>query len=90
MRRLFAAHEDTRRRISGELHDEFGQQLTVLRLRLGELRKEYGGHGNFCSQLASLDAIAKQLDLDAVNNVANMRAPEACPFSSKATPITRH
>ena len=40
LRRLIAAHEDARRLISRELHDEFGQQLSALGLKLGELKKD--------------------------------------------------
>lgn len=39
LRRIVESQEDERRRISRELHDSFGQQLTVLRLGLELLQK---------------------------------------------------
>jgi len=38
-RRLASAHENERRQIARELHDEIGQRLTGLRLSLGALRR---------------------------------------------------
>jgi signal transduction histidine kinase len=38
-RRLASAHEDERRQIARELHDEIGQRLTGLRLSLGAMRR---------------------------------------------------
>lgn len=38
--RLLTAHETERSRISRELHDELGQALTLLKLRLGSMSKE--------------------------------------------------
>jgi PAS domain S-box-containing protein len=62
VRRLFAAQEDERRRISREMHDDFGQQLSALTLKLAALKREYAGDATLGDQLASLGAIVKQLD----------------------------
>jgi len=41
--RLARAHEDERRQIARELHDEIGQRLTGLRLSIGALKQSHGG-----------------------------------------------
>jgi signal transduction histidine kinase len=87
--RLMSAQEEERRKLSRELHDEFGQQLSVLRLKLGELKKEYGGHGNLGSELASLDAIAKQLDVD-VDFIAWQLRPPALDEFGLATALAEY
>jgi signal transduction histidine kinase len=68
LRRLFAAQEDERRRMSRELHDEFGQQLTALSLNLAALKREHGGRARLSRQLASVEAIVTQLG----SNVADL------------------
>jgi signal transduction histidine kinase len=62
--RLFAAQEEERARISRELHDDFGQKVTALRLKLAALHSEHDGSGALGAHLSSLDAIVKQLDGD--------------------------
>jgi PAS domain S-box-containing protein len=63
-RRLLNAQEDERRRISRELHDQLGQQLSALKWRLEALRREHAAQPHLDAQLASLQAIASQLDAD--------------------------
>jgi signal transduction histidine kinase len=41
-RRLSISHEDERRRIARELHDEFGQHLSALAFRLAQLKRDVG------------------------------------------------
>jgi signal transduction histidine kinase len=64
LRRLFAAQEDERRRISREMHDDLGQQVSALRMKIEALKRDSSGHANLGVQLASLEAMVKQLDSD--------------------------
>jgi len=73
LRRIVFAQEDERRRIAREMHDQFGQQLTVLKMKLDALREDCGEHMNLCEQLEALQAIARQLDADVDHMVWEMR-----------------
>lgn len=73
LRRIVFAQEDERRRIAREMHDQFGQQLTVLKMKLDALKEECGEHLNLCEQLEALQAIATQLDADVDYLVWEMR-----------------
>jgi PAS domain S-box-containing protein len=61
-RRLAISQEDERRRIARDLHDEFGQQLSALALRLAELKRDVGRRSALAEQLAALEALTRQLD----------------------------
>ena len=63
-RRLAISQEDERRRIARDLHDECGQQLSALGLRLTHLRQDVDGRSDLGQQLACLEALARQLDRD--------------------------
>ncbi|MEW5945419.1 MAG: ATP-binding protein [bacterium] len=41
-KKIISTQEEERARLSHELHDEIGQQLTALRLEIGLLQREYG------------------------------------------------
>jgi PAS domain S-box-containing protein len=73
LRRIVFAQEDERRRIARELHDQFGQQLTALKLKLDALRENCGEDASLCEQLEALQAIATQLDADIDYLVWEMR-----------------
>jgi PAS domain S-box-containing protein len=63
-RRIAKAQEDEQRRIALELHDQLGQQLSALTMKLTMLKAEHYEESKLYEQLSSLEAIAKQLDLD--------------------------
>ena len=61
LEKLVRAQEDERARIARDLHDEFGQHLTVLRMRLEALKKEIDD-GAQSRRVAELENIAQKLD----------------------------
>ena len=63
LRRLIAAQEDERRRISRELHDAVGQQLSLLAIGLARLRQDRGEQP-FIDEMASIDRIVEGLETD--------------------------
>jgi PAS domain S-box-containing protein len=73
LRRIVFAQEDERRRIAREMHDQFGQQLTALKLKLDALREDCGEDASLREQLEALQAIATQLDADVDYLVWEMR-----------------
>jgi PAS domain S-box-containing protein len=60
--RLVFAQEDERRRIARDMHDEFGEQLTALALRIGLLKKASADRPDLAAQIDALEAIARRLD----------------------------
>jgi signal transduction histidine kinase len=75
LRQLVRTQEEERRRIALEMHDEFGQQLSVLALKLSALRRGRGRRRILDEQLASLELITRQLDTDLELIVSRLRPP---------------
>ncbi|MFL6255424.1 MAG: CheR family methyltransferase [Pyrinomonadaceae bacterium] len=59
---LVTAQEDERRRISRDLHDQLGQQLTAMRLKLAALREACGPDTSMGSQIEEVQALAESID----------------------------
>jgi PAS domain S-box-containing protein len=76
VRRLFAAQEDERGRISRELHDDFGQQVSALALTLAAIQRDHSENADLATQLLSLEAIVNQLGSD-INLIAWQLRPAA-------------
>ncbi len=76
LRRIVFAQEDERRRIAREMHDQLGQQLTALKLKLDALHKDCGEQKKLCAQLEELQAITERLDAD-VGYLARELRPSA-------------
>jgi two-component system CheB/CheR fusion protein len=63
LQKLVGAQEDERKRIARDLHDELGQQLTALRLKLETTRK-LCEEAEICGKIDEIQLIAKQIDAD--------------------------
>jgi PAS domain S-box-containing protein len=62
--RLVFAQEDERRRIARDMHDEFGEHLTALALRIALLKGKCGDRTDLTTEVDALEAIARSLDRD--------------------------
>ena len=62
--RLVFAQEDERRRIARDMHDEFGEHLTALGLRIGRLKKMCADSTDLAREIDALEATARSLDED--------------------------
>ena len=63
LRRIITTQEEERRRIALDLHDQLGQQLTALRLKLESLRNMCDEQ-DLCDKIEETQAVAKQIDAD--------------------------
>ncbi len=73
LRRVIFAQEDERSRIAREMHDQFGQQLTVLKLKLDAVKEDCGEKEELCKQIEALQTLVMQLDADVDHMVWEMR-----------------
>jgi len=70
--RLVFAQEDERRRIAREMHDQFGEQLTALALRI-RLLKDACRDADLAGHVEAIESIAKRLDHDVDQLVWQLR-----------------
>jgi PAS domain S-box-containing protein len=71
--RLVFAQEDERRRIAREMHDQFGEQLTALALRIRALKEACGDREDWRAHVESIEVIAQRLDRDVDTLVWELR-----------------
>ena len=71
--RLVFAQEDERRRIAREMHDQFGEQLTALGLRIRALKDAANGRADLSTKIAALEDVAAQLDRDVDHLIWELR-----------------
>jgi PAS domain S-box-containing protein len=71
--RMVFAQEDERRRIAREMHDQFGEQLTALGLRIRLLKEAAGDRDDLSAQIEALEQVAQQLDRDVDHLVWELR-----------------
>ncbi|HQU83261.1 MAG TPA: PAS domain-containing protein [Pyrinomonadaceae bacterium] len=62
LEKMVNALEDERRRIARDLHDELGQLLTALRLKLENVKNLCTDHRELCDQIDETQLLAKKLD----------------------------
>jgi PAS domain S-box-containing protein len=62
LRQLVRAQEDERRRMSRELHDELGQNVTALGLKLSALKTRDETSEEARAQIAALEQLVRELD----------------------------
>jgi PAS domain S-box-containing protein len=62
--RLVTSQEDERRRIARDLHDQLGQRLTALRLKIASLKDAAGEHEILTPKINRLQEIALRLDAE--------------------------
>jgi PAS domain S-box-containing protein len=62
VRRMLTVQEAERRRIAQDIHDDLGQQMTALRLRLEWLASVLAPHGDLRGALAPVQESAKKVD----------------------------
>jgi PAS domain S-box-containing protein len=71
--RMVFAQEEERRRNSRERHDQFGEQLTALGLRIRLLKEAAADRDDLSAQIAELEKVAHQLDRDVDHLVWELR-----------------
>ena len=62
LRRIVTTQEDERRRIARDIHDQLGQQITALRLKIATVADDNTIGPKFAQQIASLQEGAAKLD----------------------------
>jgi signal transduction histidine kinase len=85
LRRLVTAQEEERRRIARELHDQMGQDLTVLMLGLKMLREAAPGASPIQERVASLQTLATQIGREVRTLALQLRPPALDDLGLAAT-----
>jgi PAS domain S-box-containing protein len=62
MQRIINTQEDERKRISRDLHDHLGQELTALRLRMRLLKDKYGKDDQSFKDISAVEDMLKEID----------------------------
>ncbi|HEY8563160.1 MAG TPA: PAS domain S-box protein [Pyrinomonadaceae bacterium] len=62
LQKMVGAQEAERQRIARDLHDELGQQLTALRLKLERIKILCDGHAELCLQIEDAQSLAGNID----------------------------
>jgi signal transduction histidine kinase len=75
LRQLVTAQEEERRRIARELHDQMGQDLTVLMLGLKALRDAAPGDSPVHERVESLQALATRIGREVRSLALQLRPP---------------
>jgi PAS domain S-box-containing protein len=70
---LVFVQEDERRRIARDMHDQFGEQLTALSLRIALLKDASARGGDSSDHVRALEDIAQRLDRDVDQLVWELR-----------------
>jgi PAS domain S-box-containing protein len=71
--RLVFAQEDERRRIARDMHDQFGEQLTALALRIAHLKQFCSDRPDLSAHVDTIETIARRLDRDVDQLVWELR-----------------
>jgi len=72
-RQVMSAHEEERRRISREIHDELGQQVSALVLKVSALKQDCANQPALCAQIESIEDVLYHLDSSVDFLVWNVR-----------------
>lgn len=85
LRQLVTAQEEERRRIARELHDQMGQDLTVLILGLKTLRDSAPGDSPIHERVAPLQALATRIGREVRTLALQLRPPSLDDLGLAAT-----
>lgn len=62
LKRIFTVQEEERGRIARDLHDQLGQRLTALRLKIASLKELCAGNPAISQRIERLDELSEMLD----------------------------